>query len=337
MSRKAIREYFKAIFARYRDASKEIKHIILNEFCSNTRYNRKYAIRKLNGPTPAKTNTIHRRRRKHTYGPEVLSILSAVWEAAGYPCSARLKALIKLWLPWIWKQFRLKQQVGQQLLSISAHKMDRRLKDKKAQVGRRMYGRTKPGTLLKHHIPILMKDAKITGVNQVWVADITYIRILTAFVYLAVILDVFSRKVVGWALSRRIDTELTRAALRMAIETRRPPEGCDRGVQYAAHDYVDDLNAASFLISMSRKGNPYDNAQAESFMKTLKNEEVYLWDYKTFNDVKKRIPYFIEEVYNEKRLHSALGYCPPNEYESLVARNNKRNRQNQLTSEVLCV
>ena len=189
--------------------------------------------------------------------------------------------------------------------------------------------------------PHLLKDAKITGVNQAWVADITYIRILTAFVYLAVILDVFSRKVVGWAISLRIDTELTRAALRMAIETRRPPEGCihhsDRGVQYAAHDYVDDLNAAGFLISMSRKGNPYDNAQAESFMKTLKNEEVYLWDYKTFEDVKKRIPYFIEEVYNEKRLHSALGYCPPNEYESLVARNNKRNRQNQLTSEVLCV
>jgi putative transposase len=189
--------------------------------------------------------------------------------------------------------------------------------------------------------PNLMKDAKITGVNQAWVADITYIRILTAFVYLAVILDVFSRKVVGWAISLRIDMELTRAALRMAIETRRPPEGCihhsDRGVQYAAHDYVDDLNAAGFLISMSRKGNPYDNAHAESFMKTLKNEEVYLWDYKTFNDVKKRIPYFIEEVYNEKRLHSALGYCPPNEYESLVARNNKRTRQNQLTSEVLCV
>lgn len=189
--------------------------------------------------------------------------------------------------------------------------------------------------------PHLLKDVKITGVNQAWVADITYIRILTAFVYLAVILDVFSRKVVGWAISLRIDTELTRTALRMAIETRRPPEGCihhsDRGVQYAAHDYVDDLNAAGFLISMSRKGNPYDNAQAESFMKTLKNEEVYLWDYKTFEDVKKRIPYFIEEVYNEKRLHSALGYCPPNEYESLVARNNKRTRQNQLTSEVLCV
>lgn len=189
--------------------------------------------------------------------------------------------------------------------------------------------------------PNLLKDAKITRVNQAWVSDISYIRILTAFVYLAVILDVFSRKVVGWAISLRIDTELTRAALRMATETRRPPDGCihhsDRGVQYAAHEYVDDLNAAGFLISMSRKGNPYDNAQAESFMKTLKNEEVYLWDYKTFADVKKRVPYFIEEVYNEKRLHSALGYCPPNEYESLVARNENKTRQTQLTSEALCV
>ena len=149
MSRKAIREYFKAIYARYRKASKEIKQIILNEFCSNTGYNRKYAIRKLNGPTPAKTTTIHRRRRKHTYGPEVLSILSAVWEAAGYPCSARLKALIKLWLPWIRKQFRLKQQVKKQLLSISARQMDRRLKDKKAQVGRRMYVQTTIGSGLR--------------------------------------------------------------------------------------------------------------------------------------------------------------------------------------------
>lgn len=189
--------------------------------------------------------------------------------------------------------------------------------------------------------PNLLKEAKITGVNQAWVADITYIRIMTAFVYLAVILDVFSRKVIGWAISLRIDTELTRAALRMAIETRRPPKGCihhsDRGVQYAAHEYVDALNAAGLQISMSRKGNPYDNAWAESFMKTLKNEEVYLWDYKTLEDVKKRVPYFIEEVYNEKRLHSALGYCPPNEYEALGAVKKNTNRQTLLNSEALCV
>jgi len=189
--------------------------------------------------------------------------------------------------------------------------------------------------------PNLLKDARVAGVNQAWVSDITYIRILTAFVYLAVILDVFSRKVVGWAISLRIDTELTRAALRMAIEERGPSPGCihhsDRGVQYAAHEYVADLEASGFRISMSRKGNPFDNAQAESFIKTLKNEEVYLWDYKTFEDVKNRIPYFIEEVYNEKRLHSALGYCPPNEYEKLVERNINRNRQTLLTSKALCV
>jgi len=102
-------------------------------------------------------------------------------------------------------------------------------------------------------------------------------------------------------------------------------------------DYVDDLRAAGLRISMSRKGNPCDNAQAESFIKTLKNEEVYLWDYKTFEDVKKRVPYFIEAVYNEKRLHSALGYCPPNEYESLVARKENNTTQTLLTLEVLCV
>lgn len=189
--------------------------------------------------------------------------------------------------------------------------------------------------------PNLLKDARITGINQAWVSDITYIRILTAFVYLAVILDVFSRKVVGWAISMRIDTELAMAALNMAIQTRQPAEGCihhsDRGVQYAAHEYVDALKYAGFRISMARKGNPYDNAHAESFMKTLKSEEAYLWDYKTFEDVKRRIPYFIEAVYNEKRLHSALEYCPPNEYEELVARSNNRDRQILLTSEVLCV
>ncbi len=167
--------------------------------------------------------------------------------------------------------------------------------------------------------PNLVKGITVTRPNEVWVADITYIRILTGFLYLAVILDLFSRKVVGWALSEHIDTELTLAALRMALEERRPQAGCihhsDRGVQYASHEYVDELRGAGMQISMARKGNPYDNATAESFMKTLKYEEVYLWDYRTVKDVRERIPYFVEEVYNQKRLHSALGYCPPNEFE----------------------
>src|SRR6266550_6594351 len=167
--------------------------------------------------------------------------------------------------------------------------------------------------------PNLIKELKVRGRNQVWVGDITYIRILTGFLYLAVVLDLFSRKVIGWALSEQIDAQLTLAALRMALEERGSVEGCihhsDRGVQYACHAYVEELQAAKMRISMARKGNPYDNAAAESFMKTLKYEEVYLWDYHNVEDVKRRIPYFLQEVYNQKRLHSALGYVTPEEFE----------------------
>lgn len=167
--------------------------------------------------------------------------------------------------------------------------------------------------------PNLIKELEIRGRNQVWVSDITYIRILTGFLYLAVILDLFSRKVIGWAISEQIDARLTLAALRMALEERGSVKGCihhsDRGVQYACHAYVQELQAAQMRISMSRKGNPYDNAAAESFMKTLKYEEVYLWDYHSVEDVKRRLPYFLEEVYNQKRLHSSLGYVTPEEFE----------------------
>lgn len=170
--------------------------------------------------------------------------------------------------------------------------------------------------------PNLVKDREVNGPNEVWVADITYIRIATCFVYLAIVLDLFSRKVVGWAIAKHLKKELCLEALKMAIATRKPPPGCihhsDQGVQYACHDYVHILTAAEFQISMSRKGNPYDNAYAESFMKTLKHEEVSLWNYETYADVIERIPYFIEEVYNTKRLHSSLGYLPPEEYERVM-------------------
>lgn len=170
--------------------------------------------------------------------------------------------------------------------------------------------------------PNLVRDRKPDGLNQIWVADITYIRISSCFVYLAVILDLFSRRVVGWALSQSLQHELSLEALKMAVEIRKPPDGCihhsDRGVQYACDEYVRFLMAHGFRISMSRSGNPYDNAYAESFMKTLKHEEVSLWEYETMADVVERIPYFIEEVYNKKRLHSSIGYMPPEEYERLM-------------------
>ena len=172
--------------------------------------------------------------------------------------------------------------------------------------------------------PNLAAKLKPTSVNQLWVADITYIRLQLEFVFLAVILDAFSRRAVGWALGRRLDTELTLSALHMAMRQRQPGPGAvhhsDRGVQYAAHDYVGVLRSHGFQISMSRRGNPYDNALCESFLKTLKYEQVHREDYRDYAEANTGIEHFLEKVYNEKRLHSALGYRPPVEFEaSLVS------------------
>jgi transposase InsO family protein len=167
--------------------------------------------------------------------------------------------------------------------------------------------------------PNLCREVTLTGLNQLWVADLTYVRLRWEFVYLAVILDAFSRRVVGWALSRSLDASLTLAALRTALRDRQPPAGCihhsDRGVQYACGDYVNLLAEAGLRISMSRRANPFDNAQAESFFKTLKHEEVNLTEYRNLEEAAASIGAFIERIYNRERLHSALGYLPPVEFE----------------------
>jgi transposase InsO family protein len=166
--------------------------------------------------------------------------------------------------------------------------------------------------------PNLLPEMRVDNVNQVWASDITYIRIKNGFVYLAVILDLYSRKVIGWSLSKRIDGQLVLDALKMAIARRKPAPGLihhsDRGVQYLCAAYTKCLQDHGFFISCSRKGNPYDNAFVESFNKTLKDNEVYMWAYETYLDVIERVPYFIEEGYNKKRLHSSLGYVPPEEW-----------------------
>lgn len=172
--------------------------------------------------------------------------------------------------------------------------------------------------------PNLAKGVAVTDLNQLWVADITYIRLLAEFVYLAVIVDAFSRKCIGWELDRNIDSRLALNALDMALSGRGSMDlsslvhHSDRGVQYAAGDYVGRLTGNGIRISMSGKGNPYDNAFAESFIKTLKYEEVYLCEYESFSEARTNIGRFIEEVYNKKRLHSSIGYLPPDEFENVI-------------------
>lgn len=175
--------------------------------------------------------------------------------------------------------------------------------------------------------PNRLTSLGLVRTNQAWVADITYIRLPTTFVYLACVLDAWSRRCVGWHLSHTIDTHLSLAALNQAIAERQPAQGLihhsDRGVQYASTAYVERLVDIGAHISMSAKGNPYDNAKAESFFKTLKREEVYLNWYDTLGEAKGQIGRFIDDVYNQKRLHSSLGYLSPVEYESLYSANEK--------------
>jgi transposase InsO family protein len=181
-----------------------------------------------------------------------------------------------------------------------------------------------------HIYPNLAKDMVLTDINQLWVADITYIRLEVEFVYLAVLLDAFSRSCIGWALQRSLEAGLVLEALRMALRKRDLRPGLvhhsDRGVQYACKDYTDELKEHGIDISMSRRGNVFDNAMAESFIKTLKYEEVYRTEYRDLAEAKASMKEFLEKIYNRKRLHSALGYRPPREFEQSLLHSSRRAR-----------
>jgi putative transposase len=231
---------------------------------------------------------------------------------------------------------RVTQELRRQGWTVNPKRVYRLMReDNLLCVRRRKFVVTTDSNHNRRIYPNLARALVLTGVNQLWIADLTYIRLLEEFVFLAAILDAFSRRVIGWALDHSLDDELTLTALRMALDRRLPTPGLvhhsDRGSQYASRDYIALLEANHVCISMSRKGNPWDNAACESFMKTLKYEEVYRNEYRDLAEARASIGEFLEKVYNQKRLHSALGYMPPAEFEAQLAAQNVEAASRQLS------
>jgi hypothetical protein len=257
----------RAIYERYRSAGREGKNVILSEFCANTGYHRKYAIRLLNGPRPEKRRRAGERRRGVSYGQETLAILTAAWEAAGYPWSVRLKALLPAWMPWIRKRFRVRPEIAEQLVHISARQMDRRLRGQKMQRRRRIYGRTKPGYWLKHHIPVKTDswDVRVPGFTEVDLVSHSGDSAAGEFAHTLNVTDIHT----GWTESRAVLGRGEEAVQRALVEI--------RGVLPFTLLGVDSDNGSEFInwhlkgwceqqgIHLTR-GRPYkkdDNAHVE--------------------------------------------------------------------------
>lgn len=224
---------------------------------------------------------------------------------------------------------RVSQELKQHGFPVGRRKIRRLMKERSllCQIQRKWIRTTDSRHGLRRY-PNLAAKAELCGVDQVWLSDITYLRLPSGFCYLAAILDAYSRKVVGWSVSKNIDAALVLSALKGALESRRPPEGwihhSDQGVQYACRGYVEAVQAAGGKPSMSSKACPYDNAKAESFFASLKKEEVHLEEYRSLEEAKDGVAHYIENYYNLRRLHSSLGYRSPNQFETTLQEERKK-------------
>jgi putative transposase len=229
---------------------------------------------------------------------------------------------------------RITAELHRQGLKVNHKRVLRLMRDKNLLCrARRAFKATTDSSHGLKKYPNLIDDLIPYRTDQLWHADITYIRIVNSFVYLAAVIDGFSRKIIGYGLGRTLSPDLAIAALKDAISKRNTYDlihHSDQGIQYCSSEYIEILIKHNIAISMSAKANPYDNVKIESFFRTLKVEEVYMFEYDTYTEVLKRIPYFIEEVYNKKRLHSSLGYMPPEEFENMNNENIKKDRSHQL-------
>jgi putative transposase len=246
-------------------------------------------------------------------------------------------AIQRIALEWpAYGRRRITQELRRRGWAVNAKRVHRLMReDNLLCVRKRKFVMTTDSNHGRKIYPNLARRMALTDVDQLWIADITYIRLQDEFIFLAVILDAHSRRVIGWTLDRTMEDDLTLGALRMAIARRQIQAGLvhhsDRGSQYASGDYTDVLKENGIEISMSRKGNPWDNAACESFMKTLKYEEVHRNEYRDLNEARSTIRTFLEKIYNQKRLHSAIGYLPPAEFEANLITQQKEAAARQLT------
>jgi len=229
---------------------------------------------------------------------------------------------------------RITAELHRQKIKVNHKRVLRLMRDKNLLCrARKAFKATTDSSHGLKKYPNLIDDLIPYRTDQLWHADITYIRIVNSFVYLAALIDGFSRKIIGYGLGRTLSADLAIAALKDAISKRNTDDlihHSDQGIQYCSSEYIEILIKNNIAISMSGKANPYDNAKIESFFRTLKVEEIYMFEYVTYAEVLNRIPYFIEEVYNRKRLHSSLGYMPPEEFENMNNENMKKNESHQL-------